>query len=503
MPVVILAQESLGELRHVGPNKKHQCIFWDAALPCFGLRAHPSGRRSYVCSYRIGLHKRLAILGRADVLTLEQARQLAVTYLSRAAANQDPQGDAHRVRRKSVTNLCAAFIQNHAKQKRLSWKSDQSVLKRRIIPMLGTRRVSTIVSSDLEPIHTQLGAQHPYAANQLLDVVRAMFNWGRTAGLVAKTHPNPTAGIIRFRKKKRRRYLTSAEMPQFISALEAEDSEYGRHGLWLLLLMGVRTKDLLNAKWTDIDWNARTLFVGLTKNGEPLLAPISDAALARLHAIPRISGNPYIVCGRMPGRPLTGLGKPLKRVLARAGLQNVHVHDLRRTVGSWLAQSGVSLHLIGDVLNHLDLQTTLNYAYFETEQRRDVLTAYGNKVLSFATSHIRVSPQPKTLSVENVLRPKSAPSRQRHYFKRETLHDLVWTAPVLEVARRLGVSDVALAKLCRRASIPIPGRGYWARVEAGQQIGRTPLPLAREGLPSLLRIRGKKPVLPAVKAQAA
>jgi hypothetical protein len=48
----------------------------------------------------------------------------------------------------------------------------------------------------------------------------------------------------------------------------------------------------------------------------------------------------------------------------------------------------------------------------------------------------------------------TARSRHRHYFKRESLHELVWTAPVVEVAKRLGVSDVGLAKLCRRAEIP-------------------------------------------------
>lgn len=73
---------------------------------------------------------------------------------------------------------------------------------------------------------------------------------------------------------------------------------------------------------------------------------------------------------------------------------------------------------------------------------------------------------------------------------REMLYELLWTAPVMEVARRLGVSDVALAKLCRRANIPIPHLGYWARIEAGQQIARTPLPSAPDGLPELLRIRG-------------
>src|SRR5271156_1986908 len=73
---------------------------------------------------------------------------------------------------------------------------------------------------------------------------------------------------------------------------------------------------------------------------------------------------------------------------------------------------------------------------------------------------------------------------------RESLHELVWTAPVIEVAKRLGVSDVGLAKRCRRAEIPTPGRGYWARVESGRRIGRVPLPPAPGGLPSLPRIRG-------------
>jgi len=52
------------------------------------------------------------------------------------------------------------------------------------------------------------------------------------------------------------------------------------------------------------------------------------------------------------------------------------------------------------------------------------------------------------------LQANDPPSRYRHYFKREALYELVWTAPVLEVAKRLGVSDVGLAKLCRRAAIP-------------------------------------------------
>jgi hypothetical protein len=81
----------------------------------------------------------------------------------------------------------------------------------------------------------------------------------------------------------------------------------------------------------------------------------------------------------------------------------------------------------------------------------------------------------------------------RDNFRRDDLYRLVWTSPVSEIAARLGVSDVGLAKLCRRAAVPIPGRGYWQRTEAGQPVGPAPLLKAPEGLPELLRIRGTKP----------
>jgi len=292
-------------------------------------------------------------------------------------------------------------------------------------------------------------------------------------------------------------------MPHFVRGLEAEDNDYARHGLWLLLLLGLRSKELLNAKWSDIDWEMGTLFIGLTKNGEPLLAPLSDAALARLKTIPRVGNNPHIICGQKPGRPLTSFGPILGRVVTRAGLHNIRVHDLRRTVGSWLAQSGVSLHLIGDILNHRDLKTTLGYACFQTEHRRGELNAHGGKVLSFVAAQLRSSLRPRVSSTTHVLRADDQPARHRHYFTREGLYELVWTAPVTEIAERLGVSDVGLAKLCRRAAIPRPARGYWARAEAGQQIGRTPLPPAPEGLPELLRIRGTRPIAITVRSQAA
>lgn len=61
-------------------------------------------------------------------------------------------------------------------------------------------------------------------------------------------------------------------------------------------------------------------------------------------------------------------------------------------------------------------------------------------------------------------------------YKRETLYQEVWAEPVKNVATRYGISDVALAKTCRRLSIPLPGRGYWAKKRAGTAPARPPLP---------------------------
>jgi hypothetical protein len=59
---------------------------------------------------------------------------------------------------------------------------------------------------------------------------------------------------------------------------------------------------------------------------------------------------------------------------------------------------------------------------------------------------------------------------------REDLYELVWSKPMSELAKDFGISDVALAKRCKRLGIPVPGRGYWARIDAGQTPYRPKLP---------------------------
>ena len=87
-------------------------------------------------------------------------------------------------------------------------------------------------------------------------------------------------------------------------------------------------------------------------------------------------------------------------------------------------------------------------------------------------------------------------------YRRVDLYELVWSEPMLALAKREGISDVALGKICRRLAVPLPGKGRWARVAAGQQVPRTALPELRPGARDELTVRRWKPEPGALVARA-
>jgi len=71
---------------------------------------------------------------------------------------------------------------------------------------------------------------------------------------------------------------------------------------------------------------------------------------------------------------------------------------------------------------------------------------------------------------------------------REELHVRVWQQPMRTLAQEFGISDVALAKTCRKAKVPVPGRGYWARKAAGKKVRTVSLPPVPDSERDVLRI---------------
>jgi integrase len=173
-----------------------------------------------------------------------------------------------------------------------------------------------------------------------------MFALAGEWGFVSQDFVNPARGIKRFGEYKRDRWISPRRITEIAQAIEAEPNIYVRMALWLYLLTGIRKSELLGARWEDIDWQRQELRLGETKARRIHYVPLSAPAIAILRDLPRIEGSPYLLPGHVHGRPLENINKSWERIRKAAGVEDVRLHDLRRTVGSWLAPSGNSLHLV-------------------------------------------------------------------------------------------------------------------------------------------------------------
>lgn len=68
------------------------------------------------------------------------------------------------------------------------------------------------------------------------------------------------------------------------------------------------------------------------------------------------------------------------------------------------------------------------------------------------------------------------------YFSRNELYDKVWSEPISALALKIGVSNTAVSKACRKANIPRPGSRYWAKLRSGKRVQKIDLPLRFPGI---------------------
>ena len=88
--------------------------------------------------------------------------------------------------------------------------------------------------------------------------------------------------------------------------------------------------------------------------------------------------------GRTPTRVEIERDADATGVELPTALLDLRIHDLRRTVGSWLTKSGVDLNLIKNALRHSDLATTMTYARLGEDAARDAMEEHGRQVMEIA-----------------------------------------------------------------------------------------------------------------------
>ena len=357
-----------------------QVFVRDPELPGFALRV-TKGRKSFVLEKRIRGRMRRLTIGPYGPLTVEQARKLAATHVGAIAQGDDPaQVRQDRLHEPTFGDLTEQYLERHAPRKR-SARDDRGMLHTHLMDFR-TRKLTDLSRNDVARLHAKIGATAPYRANRLVALLRKMFNLARDWGLYLGE--NPATRIQFFREESRDRFVQPEELPRLFQAIAEEPNLYVRTILLTALLTGARRSEVLTMRWDDVSLTRAEWRIPQTKAGRPHLLPLPNPLVTTLRGLPRVDGIPYVFPGQNGVGHVQNIKRAWDRIRLKAGIQDVRFHDLRRTVGSWLAGSGESLHLIGKVLNHRDVGTTAIYARLSLDPVRQALERNASKMLEAA-----------------------------------------------------------------------------------------------------------------------
>lgn len=119
-------------------------------------------------------------------------------------------------------------------------------------------------------------------------------------------------------------------------------------------MTGARKGELLELKWSYVFLGGQRPEIKFPdpKNEHPHIVPLSADAVEILRSLPRFEGCDFVFPDRSRTKPRVNINKVWTKIRTKAGLPNLWIHDLRRSVGSWLGAQGHSSKMIGTLLNH-------------------------------------------------------------------------------------------------------------------------------------------------------
>jgi integrase len=374
-----------------------RAIFTDSTVPGLAFRVNaatkwnPEGRRDWLLRYRPRKQAQKAVaLGAYPAVSLSEARQRAGEIVAAAkrgvnliaAEEREVQAaSAAQAKARPLSEIANAYLDS-VKPRLRSWRNIESRTRCHIIPKLGKKPLGEVTRADivefLDGLECKEGVRHQ--VNRCRETLRAIFAYAFERQLIIV---NPVIGVSKRKVEiPRDRTLTADELTALWQAIE-KLPELPRAYFRVALLTGARRNEVRCMLWSELDLEAGLwrLPADRNKSGRAFEIPLSRPVVETLRALPRIGP---VVFARDGKRPMT-LHQLIERVRGEAGLLDVRLHDLRRTLRTGLAELGVTFEVAERVLNHAmpGLQAVYNRHNYSAEKRA-ALTLWAEHVLALA-----------------------------------------------------------------------------------------------------------------------
>lgn len=372
MPLTKTAVEQLRYTKPVTATSAAPAQYlWDEKMSGFGVRVYPSGRKSFLVTYRTATGtKRFDTIGEFGVLSVEKAREIAQDKLYAVRQGKDPQQEKQQKRGEMTFKEFSDHYMEHFKHHKRSWKKDEERLRLHILPRLEHKKLSEITATELHRLHISIKEKthgkkkkklSAATANRVAALLKHMFGQAVAWGFLPSS---PASGVKLFAEAPPRNIvLTPDECHRLLAACDADENEYAGALFKLAMFTGRRVGEIVNAKRVDFDLARSVWTVPMTKAGEQQFVPLDEVVKEIIGKIKEIAENPYLLPGVGKNKPLRFYQKAWKRILKRARIPYFPPHGLRHSYASLLVASGVPLHTVGGLLGHKSSLTTLRYAH--------------------------------------------------------------------------------------------------------------------------------------------
>jgi integrase len=287
----------------------------------------------------------LSVLGNNPRLSVDHARQLAIAVISELSSGQTPQ----QIRRQkfddfTLGQLFEEYMDKYARDHCKSWKVIEECFER-YLGEWTNKPVRSIKRTDVQMLVNRLGKERgKTTANRTLELLRAIINKGTQWMLFSGE--NPATGIARFKMKPRKRFLYEHEIPRLAAAIEAEENDDIRDYVMISLYTGARKSNVMSMRWEHVDLDAGTWLIPDTKNDTAqtiLLTGAELAILQRRFANRKSKKNfDFVFPGPGDSGHLADPKKGWQRILQRAQIADLHLHDLRRYPESRIIRSKIA-----------------------------------------------------------------------------------------------------------------------------------------------------------------